>query len=219
MIPVWQTTCMFPDVLPMTAVTRRSLLLGGITLSALPKSEPEEVHVFATDDYEIRMTLEFHDRYAAGLGFTDRSSNSHFCLSAKGEWNQDCVSDFTGAVAIARYKISSPARSLPATSLREYVRSIDQSDNLPLRPPFERVIEVEHGLASDIQVFGYRGSSTAPGGQATDQDHVWCLLRQNLYLKDRTTPFLVVHWKHTLNFIRVLDVIPEKGTSQITQRR
>jgi hypothetical protein len=203
----------------MTAVSRRSLLLGSIALSALPKSELEQVYVFAADDYEIRMTLEFHDRYTGrGLGFIDRSSNNHFCLSEKGERNQNCVSDFTGAIAIARYKILSRARSESLPSLREYVRSIDQSDDLPVRPPFERIIEVQRGLASDIQVFGYQGQSTQRG-QTTNQDKVWCLLRQNLYLKDKAVPFLVVHWKHTLNFIRVLDVIPENGTSQITLRR
>jgi hypothetical protein len=203
-----------------TAISRRSLLAGSITLSAMPKPEPEQVYVFATDGYEIRMTLEFHDRYAArGLGFTDRSLNNHFCLSAKGERNQNCVSDFTGAIAIARYKILSRVRSESLPSLREYVRSIDQSDDLPVRPPFERIIEVQRGLASDIQVFGYQGSGTPQQGQTAEQDKVWCLLRQNLYLKDRTAPFLIVHWKHTLNFIRVLDVIPDNGTSQITLHR
>lgn len=203
----------------MSLLTRRSLLLGSLSLSVLPKSETEQVYMFATEDYEIHMTLEFHDRSPdRGLRFEDRSSNRHFCLSAKGEENRNCMADFVGAIAVARYKISSRTKSLAVPSLREYVRDIDQSDYIPVRPPFERVIEVQHGLASDIQVFGYQDS---PGQrvQRPETDNVWCLLRQNLYLKDKPSPFLVVHWKHTLNFIRVLDVIPENGTSQITQHR
>ena len=103
--------------------------------------------------------------------------------------------------------------------LREYVRSIDQSDRVPVRPPFERVIQVQHGLASDIQVFGYPDNSSDGSNRTQEPDDAWCLFRQNLYLKDKTVPFLVVHWKHTLTRIRVLDVIPENGTWRVRQER
>lgn len=187
-------------------------------MSAFPKSEPEQVYLFATGEYEIRMTLEFHDQYRRGLQFQDRSSDRHFCLSPQGDENRNCVTDFTGALAVARYKISPRGALDSSPSLREHVRSIDQSDSLPVRPPFERVIQSQHGLASDIQVFGYQDSSDR-SAQTPDADDAWCLLRQDLYLKRKIKPFLILHWKHTLSSIRILDMIPENGTSQITRRR
>lgn len=203
----------------MRFLSRRSLLVGGISLSALPKSEPEQLHFFATDEYKVRMTLEYYDGYSdSDLRFQERSSQRKFCLSPQGEENRNCASDFTGSIAVARYRISSQFRSQSSPSLREHVRSIDQSDHVPVRPPFDRVIEIEHGLASDIQVFGYQDSSAAPGARLQNSDNAWCLLRQDLYLKNKTVPFLVVHWKHTLSSIRVLDIIPENGTLQIARR-
>jgi hypothetical protein len=44
---------------------------------------------------------------------------------------------------------------------------------------------------------------------------VWYLVRQDLYLNEETAAFLVVHWKHTLNLISLLDVIPGDGTELI----
>ncbi len=192
------------------------MLMGTVSLAAFPKSEPEHVYLFATDEYEIRMTLEFHDNYRDDrLKFRERSSDRRFCLSAQGEEGQNCVSDFVGSIAVARYRILSRGASEPSLSLREYVRNIDSSDSIAARPPFERVIQLQHGLASDIQVFGYPKSSADDNPRKADQEKVWCLLRQNLYLKDGARPFLVVHWKHTLSAIRVLDMIPGDGTSQL----
>jgi hypothetical protein len=200
--------------------SRRSLLGSAAGLLPLPKSELEPQYVFATDEYEIRMTLEYHDHEPnRRLGFRERSANRHFCLSPEGEENRNCVSNFTGSIAVARYRISPRVRSESSPSLREYVRSIDQSDLLPVRPPFERVIQVQHGLASDIQVFGYNDSSLSPNDRKPDSDDAWCLLRQNLYLRDHAAPFLVVHWKHTVNCIRVLDLIPENGTWRVAPAR
>jgi hypothetical protein len=44
---------------------------------------------------------------------------------------------------------------------------------------------------------------------------VWYLVRQDLYLNDQATAFLVIHWKHTLDLISLLDVIPGDGTKLI----
>ncbi len=195
--------------------------MGTVSLAAFAKSDSEDVYRVATSEYEIRMTLEFHDNYRdKSLAFRERSSDQRFCLSAQGEQDRNCVSDFVGSIAVARYKIIPHATSEPLVSLREYVRSIDQSDSIPARPPFERVLQLQRGLASDIQAFGYTESS-AGDGRNTGPENVWCLLRQDLYLKDKVHPFLVVHWKHTLSAIRVLDIIPGEGTSpvQIGSRR
>lgn len=211
-------TALSRDVVEMSYCSRRSLLLGSVGFVPLPKSEPEPHYLFTTGEYDIRMTLEYHDNERnAGLRFQERSTDRHFCVSPQGEENRNCGSHFKGSIAVAHYRISSHIRSESSPWLREYVRSIDQSDRVPVRPPFERVIQVQHGRASDIQVFGYQDDSSGPSAQKQEPDTAWCLLRQNLYLKDNTAPFLVVHWKHTLSYIRVLDIIPENGTSQVAQ--
>ncbi|MGC2660980.1 MAG: hypothetical protein WA324_23750 [Bryobacteraceae bacterium] len=190
-----------------------------MSLSALSSQEAEPQYFFATQDYEIQMTLEYHDQFTKGdLRFLERHSNRHFCLSFSGEEDRNCVSNFKGSVAVARYKLSPNSHSDASPLLREYVRNIDQSDSVAVRAPFERAIQVQHGLASDIQVFGYQDASTPKGLPSDESDDAWCLVRQNLYLRNSAIPFLVVHWKHTLNSIRVLDVIPENGTRQVTRR-
>ncbi len=200
----------------MDHFSRRSLLAASIGLLPVPRPEAEQEYRFGTADYEIRMSLEYHDKEPnRGLGFEERSTNRHFCLSTGGDENRNCIDDFEGSVAVMRYRIRPRVPSRSALSLREYVRSIDQSDWLPPRPPFERVIEVRGGIASDIQVYGLRTTSD----KQASADDSWCLLRQNLYLPDSATPFLVLHWKHTLRQIRVLDVIPQRGTSTLVDGR
>ena len=43
----------------------------------------------------------------------------------------------------------------------------------------------------------------------------WRLLRQDLYLNSQTTAFLIVHWKHTLDVISLVDVIPGDDTEWV----
>jgi hypothetical protein len=202
----------------MNRLSRRSLLVGSFAILPLPKTELEEQYSFATNQYDIRLTLEYHDNEPnRGLRFWDRSVDHHFCVSLQGEQDRNCTSNFKGSVAVARYRISARSKSETSPFLREYVRSIDQSDRLRVRPPFERAIQVQHGFASDIQVFGYQDDSPPGTGSKPQSDDAWCLLRQNLYLQDNPAPFLVVHWKHTLSCIRVLDIIPENGTLETTR--
>jgi hypothetical protein len=42
------------------------------------------------------------------------------------------------------------------------------------------------------------------------------LLRQDLFLNHSPLPFLILHWKHTPEAIRLLDVIPGRGTWQVS---
>jgi hypothetical protein len=42
-------------------------------------------------------------------------------------------------------------------------------------------------------------------------------LRQDLYLNEQSAAFLIVHWKHTFNFIRLVDVIPGDQTELISE--
>lgn len=75
---------------------------------------------------------------------------------------------------------------------------------------------VERASASDIQAFGYKVDHAEQTTADADLLAVWYLVRQDLYLNDETTPFLVVHWKHTLDFISLLDVIPGDATRLIS---
>ena len=197
--------------MPGSNVLNRRLFLTGSASLAVVRREPERVYAFATAEYEIRMGVEFYDGYTSkGFGFKERLSERQFCLSAGGREDQDCLRNFRGSIAVAHYRIRSRRVLDSSLSIREYVRSIDQSERLPLRPPFERTIELQDGAASDIQVFGREDEA-----QSKAPDDSWCFLRQDLFLRNKRTPFLVVHWKHTLSAIRVLDVIPGEGTWQV----
>ena len=177
---------------------RRSFLWSAALASAPAPKRIETVYHFSVAGCEIRMSVEFYDRYAsAGFWFDDRRTNRSFCLSARGETGHDCLTNFHGSLAIVRYHIR------PHTKLREHVRTIDRDGRLSLRPPFERTLSVVDGVVSDIQAFGYEGNSPAAPGPEP-----WCFLRQDLYFDGRSAPFVTVHWKHTASAIRVLDVIP-----------
>lgn len=68
---------------------------------------------------------------------------------------------------------------------------------------------------SDIQAFGYNTDDEKQTASDANLLPVWYLVRQDLYLNDQTTAFLVIHWKHTLDLISLLDVIPGDGTQLI----
>ena len=187
---------------------RRSFLWSAAVANALEaKQSPETVYRFRAGGCDVRMSVEFYDRYAsAGFWFGERRTDRSFCLSASGETGQagaaglpavDCLKNFHGSLAIARYHIR------PHAKLREQVRTIDRDGRLSERPPFERTLSVVDGVVSDIQAFGYEDNSPAAQGPEP-----WCFLRQDLYFDERQAPFLTIHWKHTFSAIRLLDVIP-----------
>jgi len=107
-------------------------------------------------------------------------------------------------MAMARYQFHS--RPVPL-NLRERVVTIDQDDRMTPRPPFEREMAVERDVVSDIQAFGY-----TPHDAEARPESVWRLLRQDLYLNDQTAAFLILHWKHTVKLVSLVDVIPGEGT-------
>ena len=100
--------------------------------------------------------------------------------------------------------------------MRERVLTIDHDRRISPRASFERVMAVEGASASDIQAFGYKADHAEQIRADANLPTVWYLVRQDLYLNDEATPFLVVHWKHTLDFISLLDVIPGDGTRLIS---
>jgi hypothetical protein len=192
------------------SISRRNLLCaasGAATaIPALVDAKSTRALHFATTECEIEMNIEFHDRIVSdGLRFRDRSGDQCFCVSATGQTNRNCLPDFSGSVAIARYHVRSRRNDL-SLSIREYVQTIDRDNRVPARPPFERTIAFDRGVASDVQAFGLETNAPRPVVGP------WCILRQDLYLSNQAALFLIVHWKHTLGAIRLLDVIPGDET-------
>lgn len=201
-------------------MNRRSFLwtgaaLGGARAVGAP-AKAETVYRFNAGDCEIRMAVEFFDNYSTnGFLFKEQRVNRRFCLSGAGEENRNCLPNFVGSVAIARYHIQRGTGAPKALALREHVRTIDQDARLVTRAPFERTIDLENGVASDIQAFGYQTDGQSAPHESDEPNGPWCLLRQDLYLDGQDALFLVLHWKHTLTAIRLFDVIPGDQTRMI----
>jgi hypothetical protein len=206
-----------PEIRPVLQnPSRRSLFwsLAGLGVSAKmwpagQRSDP--AYKFLTPECEVRMRVQYFSNSATDtFRFRDGLTNRAFCLSASGEEDRGCIARFKGAMAIARYdfrqRLASPTRLI----LRERVLTIDSDSRLSPRPPFERALAIEGTVVTDIQAFGYNPDS--PGAKPLA---VWCLLRQDLYLNDQSAAFLIVHWKHTLDSITLVDVIPGDGTQLV----
>jgi hypothetical protein len=193
--------------------------LAGLGLS--PKLLQSEKHSeasyrFLTPECEVRMSVQFlANSSTEGFHFRDRLTNRAFCLSANGEENQGCLERFVGAMAIARYDFRSRRHSPLPLNLRERVVTIDNDSHMSPPPPFERDLAVEREVVSDIQAFGYNPNDPQQAAFSTKPLAAWRLLRQDLYLNGQPTSFLIVHWKHTLDFISLVDVIPGDGTERI----
>jgi hypothetical protein len=190
------------------------MLLGSATALAASgalAAKGKETHRFRTGDLDIEMSVEFLDGYSSrGFSFRNRTAGRDFCLSASGEQGVDCLTNFKGSLAIAKYRVRSRAATNTALQLRELVRTIDHDVRLAERPPFERVIQLQRGVGSDLQAFGYEEIQGEP---AVSESHgPWYLYRQDLFLEPRREPFLVVYWKHALSSIRILDIIPGDQT-------
>jgi hypothetical protein len=190
--------------------------LGLTTKARIAENRSEPVYRFSTPLCEVQMSVQYFASSAVkSLRFRDNLTNRTFCLSANGEQDQGCLEQFVGSMAIAHYKFRSRLHTGAPLNLRERVLTIDHDSRISPRAPFERVLAVDRAAVSDIQGFGYN----ADDGQQTTSDAnslaVWYLVRQDLYLNDQATAFLVIHWKHTLNLISLLDVIPGDGTKLI----
>jgi hypothetical protein len=189
--------------------------LGLATQIAKAEKQSESIHRFVTPECEVRMSVQYFGKLSSNdLRFRDHLTNRAFCLSADGDQDQSCRERFVGSIAVARYEFRSRLRLKAPFNLRERVLTIDHDSRMSPRPPFEKALTVEREVASDIQAFGY----SLDGLQAPSTEEsaaVWCLLRQDLYLNDQANAFLIVHWKHALDLISLVDVIPGEGTKLI----
>src|SRR5262245_1361568 len=181
-------------------------------------STTKHAYHFTTDRCDIRVSVEFHDRYSSRGFWFNNSFNGPFCVSFKDEKDHDCAGNFVGSLAIARYEVYSRSKLRQVSTLREYVLNIDRDDRLEPRPPLDRKVELHRGVASDIQAFGYEASGLSPRPAAlSDSASPWYYFRQDLYLEADSAPFLIIHWKHALTAIRMLDIIPAGGTSLVNK--
>ena len=202
---------------------RRSFLWSlaglGVTTKARKSEKPgKSLYRLLTPECEVRMTVQYFAKPSTNsFRFRDEQTNRRFCLSSDGAKEQACLDRFVGSMAVAHYDFRSRLHSETPLNLRERVLTIDHDSRLSPRPPFERVLAVERKVVSDIQAFGYNLDDLQQEPPGSGPLAVWCLLRQDLYLNDQTAAFLIVHWKHTLDFISLLDVIPGDGTELIQE--
>lgn len=201
----------------MRQTSRRSFLRATAALGlAVPLGSPKELretlYRLRTPECEVRMSVQHFGNSVKNFRFRDRLTDRSFCLSANGDENQSCLEAFSGAIAIAYYHFRARPGSQPPFSLRERVLTIDHDDRMAPRPPYERALTIQREIASDIQAFGYKRDSLADKTRDNQPDAIWALLRQDLYLNDRPAAFAIVHWKHTPDFIQLVDVIPGDQT-------
>ena len=209
---------------------RRSFLrwLGALGLTATAsraeskaanksQTKSETVYRLLTPECDVDMSVEYFGRTSSeSIRFRDSLTNRSFCLSKDGEEERSCVQRFSGSMAIARYHLRSRLPSREPVTLRERVRTIDHDASMSPRAPFERVLAAERNIISDIQAFGYDPNDPTRVRSDVGSIPVWCLLRQDLYLNDQTNAFMVVHWKHTLDSISLVDVIPGERTELVS---
>jgi hypothetical protein len=163
------------------------------------------------------MSVQFQDRYASrGFWFKDHETSRRFCLSASGDEGHDCLPNFSGSIAIAEYHFYPRVQGPEFVKIREHVRTIDQDSHVSPRPPFDGTLMLREHMASDIQAFGSTTDARTQTSPKEKMPEPWCFLRQDLFLGDQMSPFLIVHWKHTLNAITLIDVIAGERT-QLTK--
>src|SRR6516165_10727545 len=210
----------YPNPIPYSQYPDRRTFLWSFAILGLTGTEShkqsDKVYRFLTPECQVEMSVEYFSKSSTNsFRFRDSMTNRAFCLSPDGEENGRCLERFTGSIAIARYRFRSRLQSQMLLSLRERVLTIDRDNRMDARPPFERALPLDREVVSDIQAFGYNPDDAKQA--ASISEDVWCLLRQDLYLNDQETAFLIVHWKHTLNFISLVDVIPGNRTQAISE--
>ena len=211
---------------PLQSPGRRSLLwslvrvgatvgagagLAGKAQALKPERNSETVYRILTPECEVQMSVEYFGSSEIGsLRFRDVLTQQAFCISPNGEEDRTCAARFSGSMAIAHYRFRSHRHAPPPLQMRERVLTIDHDTRMDPRPPFERLLAVQRETVSDIQAFGYNPAASEPKPLP-----IWCLLRQDLFLNEQPTAFLVVHWKHTFDAIHLLDVIPGDRTELV----
>ena len=193
-----------------------TVVSGAALFFAMPvfATEATTVYRVQTPGCTIEMQIGSSKRYSGTPVFfyPEEIGLQKQCLSETGDLDSgNCVKRFVGAVAVVRFYAK--RGDAECSAMREYVRVIDQDSESKHLPPYERTISLGTGTGSDIQLFGFDQRALVTGGELPPS---WRLFRQELFLDQTTKPFLIVHWKHTLTSIGLMDVIPV-GTTQLQE--
>lgn len=206
-----------------TRVRLLSLVLATVTtvLGGPVPSRQASMKIERTD-IDIRLNIQFYDDVHQPPEFYGRSLRGITCFSMDG---QPCAGAgqksraWIGAFAIVHYYVVAKRPGTSLSRLRERVRVIDHSEGMADRAEFQESIDFVDGVGSDIQLFGSeelrfmnRKSPVCDSG-----DCLWSLVRQEIFYGDQLEPVLIIHWLHTLNEIKLIDVIP-LGKSSITTK-
>jgi len=156
----------------------------------------------------MEVDVQFYDGVREAPRFyTNSNGKGPICLSVEGQpCGKSETGNWIGSYAIVHFKLLRQAAGENALTLRERVRVIDQDADLPNRPPFETVVPISDQTASDIELYGYAENSAGKGQQGDDR--TWRFLRQELFYGNQERPFLILHWKHTVESITLIDAIP-----------
>jgi len=184
-----------------------AVLLAAAPLWAAATASRQTEFKVSSPEFEMEVDVQFYDGvHEAPRFYTNSNGKGPICLSVEG---QPCgkteIGNWIGSYAIVHFKLLRPAASV-FPKLRERVRVIDQDEDLPDRPPFESAIAISDQLASDIELYGY--SERSAGKAEKRDDRTWRFLRQELIYGDEQRPFLILHWKHTVESITLIDAIP-----------
>jgi len=180
------------------------------------KTSSDPTYRFALPECEVEMTVKSYGKISTNdLGFIDRTTNQRMCVGEPSAPDQGCVSNFRGALAVAIYHFSSQSPASVPVKLRERVVTIDHDRRIDPKPPIDEFVAVEQAVASDIQAFGYTPDRLSGPMPPLPFVSPWALMRQDLFIDAQTAPFLILHWKHTLESIQLVDVIPGDRTRPI----
>ena len=172
--------------------------------------ERVEIHRLDTRDYRIQMTVRFFPPYD-GKQLVFRSSANperSICYSDNGE-SSACLERFVGSLAIVTYRFEPRRKQVPqASTFREVVTVLGQSDGLDLRPPYTREESLFQGVGGDVQAFGYDESPVSETERSALRTksyfRLWRRFRQELFVNGDLEPFGVLEWKHTLDRIELV---------------
>jgi len=192
------------------------MLLAAEVVGPKSKHQADPALHFSTPECDVEMSVKSYGKISSSdLAFVDRVTNRRICASTEAAVGRNCTTPFTGALAVVVYKFGSQSPARIPGKLRERVVTIDHDVRIAVRPPFEEFVPVEQNMASDIQAFGYDPGVNPNSDIPTPYASPWCLMRQDLYINDQASAFLIVHWKHSTESIQLLDVIPGDRTRSV----
>lgn len=186
------------------------VVVSAIAYSTLAAAGELQRHTFTAANHIITMEVGFNKPYVGTplVFYDDGDPLKPMCFTGNGE-NGACPGRFVGAVVLVTFTVKSVGGKLRTKSwIREHVTVTAQSPDLPPRPPFDKTQVVTNGTITDIEAFGYDESEIVEGEREVKREksrkQLWRLCRQELYLNDETVPFAVIHWRYTLDAIKIV---------------